>query len=162
MIISQPEAKSTLLRRIVGTVSIFAFATSVSAIAAQTNAAGKGKNTPANEEAPIPRSVFTVPSNPKEGRNPFFPHSTYGMQQAPVRSPEKAVDVSELILNGIVPSGPRRTAMINGRTFEVGEESEVKLPDGAKLLVKLEEIKDDSAVVSVRGQRRELHMRHPL
>jgi hypothetical protein len=43
--------------------------------------------------------------------------------------------------------------MINYRTFEVGEEGEVRLPNGAKELIKCEEIGGDSAVISVKGQR---------
>ena len=39
------------------------------------------------------------------------------------------------MLNGIT-SPPKRTAMINGRTFETGESGEVKLPTGAKALIK--------------------------
>jgi hypothetical protein len=145
----------------VGAAGIFVLAAWGAAIDARANSLGKEKTAPEKE---IPRSVFVVPANLKEGRNPFYPHSIRGMtqQQAPVRPSQPVADVSELVLNGIVPSGPRRTAMINGRTFEVGEESEVKLPDGQKLLVKVEAIKDDSAVVSVRGQRRELHLRRGL
>jgi hypothetical protein len=102
----------------------------------------------------IPQSVFVIPANPKEGRNPFFPQST---PVAPVVRP-KDVDMSGIILNGIT-SPPKRSAMINGRTFEVGEPGEIKLPNGAKVLIKCEEIKIDSAVIILDGQRRELRMR---
>jgi hypothetical protein len=49
--------------------------------------------------------------------------------------------------------------MINGRTFEAGEEGEVKLPGGARVLIKCEEIKADSAIIVIGGQRRELRFR---
>jgi hypothetical protein len=62
------------------------------------------------------------------------------------------------VLNGIT-SPPKRTAMINGRTFEPGEEGEVRLPAGGKMLIKVEEIKSESAVILVGGQRRELRLR---
>ena len=63
-----------------------------------------------------------------------------------------------LILNGL--SGPpKRTAIINGRTFEAGEQGEVRLPSGSKILIKCEEISDNGAVFLVAGQRRELRMR---
>ena len=83
-------------------------------------------------------------------------------QQAPVKPTQPVADVSELILNGIVPSGPVRTAMINGRTFEEGEEGAVTLRDGQKLPVKVDQIKEDSVMVTVRGQHRELHLRRGL
>ena len=103
-----------------------------------------------------PRSVFNVPANPKEGRNPFFPHSIPTLP-ASTKPSDSSLD-SAFVLNGIT-SPPKRTAMINGRTFEPGEESEVKLPSGSKILVKCEEIRDDSAVIRVGGQRRELRLR---
>jgi hypothetical protein len=132
------------------------------AIDAQANGL-KGKTSTVKEKE-IPQSVFVVPANLNQGRNPFFPHSTRGMmqQQAPVKPTQPVADVSELILNGIVPSGPVRTAMINGRTFEEGEEGAVTLRDGQKLPVKVDQIKEDSVMVTVRGQHRELHLRRGL
>lgn len=107
-------------------------------------------------EADIPTSVFNIPANPKEGRNPFFPQSKPTL--VPSLKPVDPVDPMAFVLNGIT-SPPKRTAMINGRTFEPGEESEVKLPNGGKILVKCVEIRDDSAVILVAGQRRELRLR---
>jgi len=108
----------------------------------------------------IPQSVFTIPSNPREGRNPFFPQSILA---APVITPKanSPLDFSTFVLNGIT-SPPKRTAMINGRTFEAGEEGEVKLAGGGKAMIKCEEIRSDSAVILVNGQRRELRLRFGL
>jgi hypothetical protein len=109
----------------------------------------------------IPKSLFVIPSSPKEGRNPFFPQSA---EVVPV--PEKArsapVDSSMFVLNGMTPSGPKRTAMINSRTFEAGESGEVKLPSGNKALIKCEEIRNDSVIIVIDGQRRELRLRFGL
>jgi hypothetical protein len=111
-------------------------------------------------EVPIPQSVFSIPSQPSEGRNPFFPQSV--VRVIPVKiSKENPIDTSSFVLNGIT-SPPRRTAMINGRTFEVGEEGEVKLPNGGKMLIKCEAIKADSAVILINGQPRELKLRSGL
>jgi hypothetical protein len=107
-------------------------------------------------EPEIPRSVFNLPANPKAGRNPFFPQSTPILPNP--RPSDTGLDPSAFVLNGIT-SPPKRTAMINGRTFEPGEESEVKLPGGGKMLVKCVEIREDSAVIQVAGQRRELRLR---
>jgi hypothetical protein len=80
---------------------------------------------------------------------------------APRPDPKTPIETINFILNGIT-SPPRRTAMINGRTFEPAEEGEVKLPSGGKMLIKVEEIKADSAVILVSGQRRELRLRSGL
>src|SRR3974390_2841421 len=100
----------------------------------------------------IPQSVFTIPSNPRDGRNPFFPQSIVA---APVITPKanSPLDFSSFVLNGIT-SPPKRTAMINGRTFEAGEEGEVKLAGGGKAMIRCEEIRADSAVIIINGQRR--------
>jgi len=136
----------------------------LAAIVAQANGGAKGK-AEAEQEKDVPRSVFVVPANLQQGRNPFFPHSTRGMTQqpvAPVTQSRPVIDVSDLTLNGIVPTGAHPSAMINGRTFEVGEEGEVRMSNGQKLPVKLEEIKEESVIINVRGQKRELHLRRGL
>jgi hypothetical protein len=108
-------------------------------------------------DVPIPKSTFEISA---AARNPFFPNSAQ-QQTAKVIStnpdPPK-VPEAVLILNGLT-GPPKRTAMINGRTFEAGEEAEVRLPSGSKQLVKCEEIKDNSAIILVAGQRRELRLR---
>jgi hypothetical protein len=110
-------------------------------------------------EIPFPPSVFVVPSQPSEGRNPFFPQSTTVTVAAPTKvTKENPIESFSFVLNGIT-SPPKRTAMINGRTFEPGEEGEVRLPSGGKILIKCVEIKADSAIIDVTGQRRELHLR---
>lgn len=110
--------------------------------------------------SPIPQSLFNVPANPREGRNPFFPESQ-AEKPAPKPSPGSGIDLSALVLNGLT-SPPRATAMVNGRTFEEGESAEVKLSNGGRLLIKCVEIKEGSAVIEVRGQLRELKLRGGL
>ncbi len=127
----------------------------VFAESAQPSAAPK-TNEVARADAMVPESVFAVPANPKQGRNPFFPDSTFAKPAQPAKSGQ--LDVSAFVLNGIT-SPPRRSAMINGRTFEPGEEAEIKLPTGGKVLIKCAEIKDDSVVIQVAGQQRELRFR---
>ncbi len=107
-------------------------------------------------EPEIPKSVFIYPRTPKDGRNPFFPDSNTGMEQP--KAKEAAVDPMSLVLNGIT-SPPRRTAMINGRTFEPGESGEIRLPGGKKLLITCYEIREGSAVITIGNERRELRLR---
>jgi hypothetical protein len=116
----------------------------------------------AEDEALVeaPESVFNIPSTSREGRDPFFPQSTRGLPVIPKSVKPVHVDISNaIILNGLAPSGAKRTAMINGRTFEIGEEADVRLPDGTKVHIKCEDIKEDSATVKVNGQTRELRLR---
>ncbi len=139
-----------------------ALLSSVHTYGAPNDAASKGRtklppNLQTVPELPIPQSLFTVPSQPSEGRNPFFPQSTVRVV-VPKVNKENPIDTTSFVLNGIT-SPPRRTAMINGRTFEVGELGEVKLPAGGKQLIKCEEIKSESAIIDVGGQRRELRLR---
>jgi hypothetical protein len=110
----------------------------------------------AESTTPAPQSVFVIPASAKEGRNPFFPRSR---TEAPVvaQKPD-ANESASLVLNGIT-SLPKRTAMINGRTFEAGETGEVKLQNGEKISIRCVEIRDDAAIVVVGAQRRELRIR---
>jgi hypothetical protein len=105
----------------------------------------------------FPQSVFVVPGSLKEGRNPFFPNSRMGLQVIRTNTPS-SIDTSAFVLNGIT-SPPKRTAMINGRTFEINEEGEVKLPTGGRVLVRCSDIFNDSAVIIVNGQRLALRLR---
>jgi hypothetical protein len=125
---------------------------------ASTNAPAKSV-APANEldmAAVIPKSVFAVPTTAREGRNPFFPQAKVVAQVPKEREP--SLDTSVFILNGIT-GPPLRSAMINGRTFLAGEEGEVRLQNGAKVLIKCAEIRDEGATIIVGGVQRELRLR---
>src|SRR5882672_7670370 len=51
-------------------------------------------------EVPIPQSTFVIPSQPAEGRNPFFPQSTVRVVAPPITH-NPVLDPSLFILNGI-------------------------------------------------------------
>jgi hypothetical protein len=127
--------------------------------AAGTTNAAPSRTFPIVPDVPIPQSVFVIPSQPRDGRNPFLPASAIPVITTKVVDP--GAEVANLVLNGLT-GPPKRTAMINGRTFEAGEEADVRLASGAKLRVKCEQIRQDAAVVSVAGQRRELRLRAGL
>ncbi len=110
----------------------------------------------ADPSTPPPQSVFVIPATPKEGRNPFFPHSKPDLTSvSPKPDPVEAVT---FLLNGIT-SPPKRMAMINGRTFEAGESGEVKFRGGTKIPIQCLEIRDDAVIIKVGTERRELRMR---
>jgi hypothetical protein len=128
----------------------------------QTNADPKkaAANAPTN---PPPQAVFKVPTSLQEGmRDPFFPKSTYFVVRAPVTpqqptTKETVIVHVDLKLQGM--SGPlnHRLPIINGRTFEVGEEAEVKTPSG-KVTVRCVEVKADVVTVTVNGERQQLKL----
>lgn len=110
--------------------------------------------------AEIPQSVFVIPASPKEGRNPFFPHAIAASPVAQVR--RGAVDTSGIVLNGVT-SRPKPSVMINGITFEKGEEHEIRLAGGGRVKVLCQDIHEDSASVVINGtQTRELRLRAGL
>ena len=131
----------------------------VAAPAAKTTTPGAAA-TPVSDphQWDIPQSVFQIPSSPKDGRDPFFPNAILGAKPPTKVKETPVIDPSGFVLNGIT-SPPKRTAMINGRTFEPGESGEVKLPGGGRILIKCVEIKNESAIIEVAGQRQELKMR---
>lgn len=147
-----------LIRRLVWTFA--AILCCVTALAAQTTkpVAPAVKTEVAEPET----SNFVIPRNPKEGRDPFFPNSTIGIQ-APATRPGPAAPVAppKMTLMGI--SGPREKhlAIINGHTFGKGEEQDVPSANG-KVHVRCLEIKEDSVIIDVNGERQELRLRSGL
>ena len=115
--------------------------------------------TSTESKTPVPQSIFVIPASPKEGRNPFFPRSKVDAPVVPQKT--DVIETASFVLNGIT-SPPKRTAMINGRTFEVGEVGDVKFQNGTKISIQCVEIRDDAAVIVVGTQRRELRMRAGL
>jgi len=95
------------------------------------------------------QSVFILPSNPKDGRDPFFPDST--------RTPELAqpashtVEVSSLKVPGISGTPGHLLAIINNHTFAVGEEGDVKTGSGL-VHIRCLEIQNNAVVVEINGQ----------
>ncbi|MGB7746446.1 MAG: hypothetical protein WBN75_04085 [Verrucomicrobiia bacterium] len=101
----------------------------------------------------VARSVFVIPTNPKEGRDPFFPASTRLYEDAAIKNPVS--DLTSLVLKGISGSPDHRLAIINNHTFGVGDEGDVVTPH-SRIHVRCIEIKDKSVVIESNGQRHEL------
>jgi len=108
----------------------------------------------------IPQSVFTMPTCPQEGKDPFFPRSMRLFNNVVVRTNLQAAPVAvvELHLNGISGTPDHRLAIINNRTFESGEEGEVAAASG-RVRVTCKDIKLDSVRVIVSGEERILRLR---
>ena len=103
----------------------------------------------------VSRSVFVIPTNPKEGRDPFFPNSTRPYETVSAAQPH-AGDVSSLVLKGISGPPDHRLAIINNHTFGVGDEENLVTPQGP-IHIRCVEIKASSVVIESGGQRHELN-----
>lgn len=100
------------------------------------------------------RSVFVMPHNPAQGRDPFFPNSTRPYEEAIPN--QKVEDVSALMIKGFVGTGADRMVVINNHTFAPGDEGDVITSQG-RMHIHCLEVKDDSTVIEVNGQRHELN-----
>lgn len=100
------------------------------------------------------RSIFILPSDPREGRDPFFPDSTRPYKLAAAANP-RAADVSSLVVKGFSGSMDRRLVIINNHTFAAGDEGDVITPAG-RIHLSCIEIKTNSVVIEVGGQRHEM------
>jgi len=126
------------------------------------NAQPQSTNTTATN-APLAQSVFIMPKGKPEGVDPFFPRSNrpYFGTPLPVAptNPEPVAVAVELKLKAISGLPEHRLALINNHTFEAGEEGEVVTTTG-RMRIRCLEITQDSAVVQVGAERRELHLRY--
>jgi len=102
----------------------------------------------------VTRSVFILPANPTEGRDPFFPDSNRPYQVAAAAKPQVA-DVSSLVVKGFSGQLAQRLVIINNHTFAVGDEGDVVTVTG-RIHLRCMEIGTNSVVIEVGGQRHEL------
>lgn len=107
-----------------------------------------------------PVSVFTMPQNPKQGRDPFFPNSTrLAATMQPTNAPSETTDLNlALTLQGISGQTGRRLAIINGRTLAENEAVDIAV-GSMRVNVRCIEIRADSVVIEAANVRRELRLR---
>lgn len=97
------------------------------------------------------RSVFNQPTNPNEGRDPFFPNSTRPYQDFIPRH-TAAVDTSALTIRGFSVISGHRYVIINNHTFGEGDEGDVITPAG-RIHVRCLTLGTDSVLVETDGSR---------
>jgi hypothetical protein len=141
-------------------IALFAaFAATGLCAAIADEAAAPGENaaaaTNATEVAQIPKSIFTIPAKPEEGKNPFFPeltdHLPYSASvDAPVKTTEKRPSAA-LVLQGFSGTPEKRLAIISNVVFGTNDVRNV-----GSLVVRCLEINETSVVIEVGGERREL------
>jgi len=135
----------------------------VSAQSAQQTA--KPAPAPPPPEPMQTQATFINPRGPQEGRDPFFPKSNRPYASiAPVTPTKQPLSVTaELKLSGISGSVEHPLAIINNKTFEIGEEGDVS-SGSDRVRIRCLEIKPESVVVQfvAGGLRREIHLRRGL
>ena len=118
---------------------------------------------PAKQE--MPQSVFVIPNNPEQGRDPFFPQSTRRYSQSPQavapNAPVSPLVVTTLLSLKSIVGG---LAIINNHSFATGEEGDVLDSNGQRQHIRLLEIKSKtkSVVVKIGGQTVELTLQNGL
>ncbi|MGH7941506.1 MAG: hypothetical protein ACREE6_14830 [Limisphaerales bacterium] len=99
-------------------------------------------------KAPI-KSVFILPTNPNEGRDPFYPNSMRPYQDFVPRHVSKA---SALQVRGFSEIAGRRYVIINNHTFGEGDEGDVLTARG-RVHVRCLNVGPDSVLVESDGSR---------
>lgn len=111
------------------------------------------------------QSAFVWPDNKQQGRDPFYPKSEYPFLRAKPTTPQQptpspqAPPTVELKLSGISGTPDHRLAIINGKTFEQGEEGEVRV-GSARISIHVLKIDADMVTVQVGTQQQVLRLRH--
>jgi hypothetical protein len=105
------------------------------------------------DKAAVPHSVFVMPSNPQEGRDPFYPESTRPYASAVVA--HAAPVTTTLTIRGFSGIPGHRMVIINNHTFGPGDEGDV-LTESGRVHVRCIEIKANNVIVEVNHRRREL------
>ena len=159
----KPRSPLPLEKPLALAVALLGLAFACLAAQTQTNAPSGSASAATNALPllpPIPQSVFIIPITPQEGKDPFFPRSMRLFSDVVVKTnlQPAAVVAVELKLNGISGTADRRLAIINNRTFGIGEEGEV-VSNGGRVRIICKDIKADSVRVLVSGEERLLRLR---
>jgi hypothetical protein len=116
--------------------------------------AADNSKTPAVAPA-SPRSVFDVPTNAKDGRDPFFPESSRladeAARAAAATVASSTTEVSSLKVPGISGTPGHLLAIINNHTFSVGDEGDVITTSG-RIHLRCVDIQPDAVTVEIGGR----------
>ena len=126
------------------------------AVATQTALGESAKSEPAKPAWTPSRSLFIQPDNSREGRDPFYPESTRPFDAKHAAS-QSAVEINTLTLKGVLGTPGHYVAIINNHAFAVGDEGAVRT-QGGTAHVRCVEIRTNTVVVEINGQRHELNL----
>ncbi len=100
------------------------------------------------------RSVFNLPANTGEGRDPFFPKSNRPYETA-MTATNNTAGITALVVRGVSGPPDHRLVIINTHTFAAGDTADVPTDQG-RIRVHCVEIKPRSVVIEVGNQYHEL------
>ena len=111
---------------------------------------------------PMPKSVFVMPTNPKQGRDPFFPLSTrvYDQMLAATHT-NQVVELPSFTLLGISGTPGHLLAIINNHSFAKGDAGYVLTSSGKRVHIRCVEVGPNHAVVEYHGQKHRINMGNP-
>lgn len=112
------------------------------------------KAMPVVKPAPA-KSVFVMPANPHEGRDPFFPESTRPYEDSP--GAKHSLAETSFTVKGISVERGRAMVIINNHTFALGDEGDV-LTAAGRVHIRLAEIRPTAVVIEANGTRREINI----
>lgn len=118
-------------------------------------AAEPAKTTPAKLE-PI-KSVFIMPANPKEGRDPFFPESTrvYEVTAAVAATTARVAEITTLKVKGYSLVNGQPMVIINNHAFMITDEGDV-LTSSGRVHIRCIDIKPSNVTIEANGQLQKL------
>jgi hypothetical protein len=102
-------------------------------LAGVSNGFGAPTTTPPAVVVPA-KSVFTLPTKPSEGRDPFFPDSNRPYEEQVAENSANAPTETDLVVKTIlVNEHGQAFAIINDQTFGVGDEGDVIAVGGRRI-----------------------------
>lgn len=113
---------------------------------------------PAKVAPPVvpPHSTFIQPTNPREGRDPFFPESSGVYDRNVATTHPSAENPTTLAVKGYSVVNGRPIVIINNHSFMTGDEGDV-LSGSSRAHIRCLEIRPGTVVVEVNGARHEIH-----
>jgi hypothetical protein len=147
--------KSSLYPILILTVA--GFTASVAAAAPAKHPVARPGTEKKAPEIKIPKSVFILPTDPQQGRDPFFPDSTRPYENMRVKT--HTITLTSLELKGISGTPGHRLAIINNKNFAVGDEHEMSTP-GGKIRVRCVAITEHSVIIEAAGVQQELMLKN--
>ena len=107
------------------------------------------------QEPQVVKSVFV--DRPNFGRDPFFPNSLRRGKVVQDTVVEPVANFNNIVLKGISGTPEKRLAILNNKTFEAGEDGELRI-SGHLTKIKIVEVREKSVVISINGVTRELFL----
>lgn len=98
---------------------------------------------------PAAKSVFVMPTGPKEGRNPFFPNSNQPYSTPGAKNVDNTMLRTLKVGAIMVAAGGQVLAIINNHTFAAGDDGTVINDDGQRINIRCLEIDPKAGTVTI-------------